>query len=121
MHITRFRIALYAILLAAVSFTNIANAQSLTGKVGDKRYSAQFPSGVKGPCRKAYKDYIAAPGHSAYAQTPLSWGVEAFFCGRAYNAPSQKAAEERALADCKSVFKLYKVKTIGACQIYVSK
>jgi hypothetical protein len=98
-----------------------AHSESLAGKIGDKRYSVQFPVGVKGPCQKAYKDYIAAAGHSAYAQTPLSWGVEAFFCGRAYNAPTQKAAEQRALADCQSVFKLYKVKTVGSCKVYVSK
>jgi hypothetical protein len=64
---------------------------------------------------------IAASGHSAYAQTPLRDGVEAFFCGRAFNAPSQKVAEERALENCRSVGKRYKVKIAGACAIYVSK
>lgn len=96
------------------------DAGSLAGQVGKKRYAAQF-SMTKGPCQKAYKDYVAAPGHSAYAQTHLSYDAEAFFCGRAYNAPSQKAAEERALADCNSLGKKYKVKTAGNCSIYASK
>lgn len=96
-------------------------AESLAGKVGTKRFGAMFPAGMKGPCQKAYKDYVAAAGHSAYAQTPLSYSVEAVFCGRAYNAPSQKEAEKRALAECNSVGKKYKVKVAGPCQIYVSK
>ncbi|GLS32969.1 hypothetical protein SAMN04488498_108174 [Mesorhizobium albiziae] len=96
-------------------------AESLAGKIGNKRYPVQFTPGMTGPCQKVYKDYIAAPGHSAYAQTPLRDGVEAFFCGRAFNAPSQKAAEERALENCRSVGKKYKVKIAGACAVYVSK
>jgi hypothetical protein len=47
--------------------------------------------------------------------------TEAFFCGRAFNAPTQKEAEKRALANCQSVFKKYKVKTTGPCTIYASK
>jgi hypothetical protein len=97
------------------------SAESLAGKVGTKRYAVQFPPGMQGPCQKLYKDYIAASGHSAYAQTPLSYTAEAFFCGRAFNAPSQKEAEKRALADCNSVGTKYKLKVAGGCEIYVSK
>jgi hypothetical protein len=121
MHRISFHGIICAGLLDAIAASGIAHAESLAGKVGEKRYFAQFPTGVKGPCQKAYKDYVAASGHSAYAQTPFSWGVEAFFCGRAYNAPSQEAAEKHALENCNSVFKLYKVKTVGSCQIYASK
>lgn len=96
-------------------------AESLAGKIGTKRYAVQFPSGMKGPCQKLYKDYIAASGHSAYAQTPLSYMAQAMFCGRAYNAPSQKEAEKRALADCNSVGTKYKLRVAGGCEIYVSK
>jgi hypothetical protein len=98
-----------------------AIAESLAGQIGKKRYPVQFHPGMTGPCQKVYKAYIAAPGHSAYAQTPLRYGVEAFFCGKAFNAPSQKAAEERALENCRSVGKKYKVKIAGSCAVYVSK
>ena len=96
-------------------------AESLAGQIGTKHYAVRFPSGMKGPCQKLYKDYIAASGHSAYAQTPLSYMAQAMFCGRAYNAPSQKEAEKRALADCNSVGTKYKLRVAGGCEIYVSK
>lgn len=104
----------------AASLPLAASAESLAGKVGDQRYPAQFGQ-TRGPCQQAYKDYVAASGHSAYAQTHVSYDAEAFFCGRAYNAPTQKAAEEKALSDCNAVFKKYKVKTAGNCTIYASK
>lgn len=100
--------------------TSTATAESLAGEEGHKRYPLQFGQST-GPCEKAYKDYVAAPGHSAYAQTHRSFNVEAFFCGPAYNAPSQKVAEEHALANCNSVGKKYKLKTMGKCAIYASK
>lgn len=98
----------------------LATAESLAGKVGKKRYAAQFGN-TEGPCQKAYQEYIAAPGHSAYAQTHVSYAVEAFYCGRAFNAPTQKAAEEHALANCNSTGKKYKLKVAGGCAIYASK
>ncbi|MDI6027098.1 hypothetical protein QBK99_12955 [Corticibacterium sp. UT-5YL-CI-8] len=109
---------LAGILVAAVPLA--ASAESLAGKVGDRRYPAQFGQ-TKGPCQQAYKQYVAASGHSAYAQTHINYDAEAFFCGSFYNAPTQKAAEERALADCNSVFTKYKVKTAGRCTVYASK
>lgn len=113
----------YATLLAGMiiaALPGAATAESLAGKEGDKRHSVQFGQST-GPCQKAYQDYIAAPSHSAYAQTHRSFNVEALFCGPAYNAPSQKVAEERALAGCNSVGKKYKLKTSGKCTIYASK
>ena len=98
----------------------VATAESLAGKAGNVRYPAHFVR-TEGPCEKEYKAYVAAAGHSAYAQTPRSHHAEAFFCGRAFNTPSQKVAEERALADCNSVGKKYKVKISGRCKIYASK
>ena len=56
------------------------SADSLAGKVGDQRYAAQFGD-TTGGCKDAYKQYVAAPGHSAYAQTHVSYDAEAFFCG----------------------------------------
>ena len=98
-----------------------ASPESLAGQVGDKRYPVRFPMGTTGNCKKAYDAYIAAKGHSAYAQTPLNYTVEGFFCGLALNAPSQKAAQERALESCKSTGKKYKYRTVSNCQVYVSK
>ena len=105
---------------ASMIFGSPASAESLAGKVGDQRYAAPFGDTV-GPCQKAYEDYVKAAGHSAYAQTHKSYNVEAFFCGRAYNAPSQKEAERRALENCNATFKKYKVTTTGRCTIYASK
>lgn len=106
--------------IATMAAPGVARAESLAGQIGDKRYPVQFPVGTTGPCERVYKQYIAASGHSAYAQTSLMRGG-AFFCGAAFNARSKEAAEERALADCKSVGKKYKVKTAGRCLVYVSK
>lgn len=116
------RATLAAALVCAVAIP-VAQAQSLAGQVGDKRYSTNFPPSPKDPCKLAYKAYVAASGHSAYAQTVSGRmaHAEAFFCGMARNAPSQKAAEERALADCKRVGQKYKVKTAGRCEVYASK
>lgn len=93
---------------------------SLAGQEGNKRYATQFGQ-TKGPCAQAYKDYVKAGGHSAYAQTHLSYDAEAFFCADSLNAPSQAAAEKQALERCNSVGKKYKVKTAGKCSIYASK
>lgn len=109
---------LTAILAAATPIS--ASAESLAGKVGDKRHSGNF-NHTEGACGKAYKDYVAASGHSAYAQTPIGYRVEAFFCGGALNAPTQKEAEKRALANCNATFTKYKLKTTGKCTVYASK
>lgn len=114
------RPACIALLAGMFALPTGASAESLAGQVGDKRYPGHF-AWTTGPCEKAYRDYVKAAGHSAYAQTHRGGRAEAFFCGRFYNAPSQKEAEKRALADCNSLFKKYKVKTAGPCTIYASK
>lgn len=111
------------LLTATISITameNIANAESLAGKVGDKR----FPVGVMGTlgsCQKTYNKYIAAAGHSAYAQTLLGRTDEFFICGSHLNAKSQQAAETLALKNCEGARKYYRIKVTGACSIAASK
>ncbi|MDR7219792.1 hypothetical protein [Aminobacter aminovorans] len=107
-------------LVAAVPVAAMAKDRgSLAGQAGNKRYPLQFQQ-TEGPCQKAYKEYVAAPGHSAYAQTHLG-AVEAFYCGASINGPSQAAAEKQALERCNSVGKKYKLKTTGNCAVYASK
>jgi hypothetical protein len=108
--------------LASGALVFSAQAQSLSGQKGDVRYRVQFPN-PKDACKKAYDAYVAASGHSAYAQTPSGRfaNAEAFFCAVVRNAPSQKAAEERVLVDCKRTGEKYKVKTAGRCEVYASK
>lgn len=111
------------LLTAAASIAateNIATAESLAGKVGDKR----FPVGVMGTlgsCQKTYNKYVAAAGHSAYAQTLLGRTDEFFICGSYLNAKSQQAAEAMALKNCEGARKYYKVKVTGTCSIAASK
>jgi len=96
-------------------------AENLSGKVGDKRYPVRFPSGTTGNCPKTYKDYIAASGHSAYAQTPVDPMVDGFFCGLYYDARTKEEAEEGALKLCRELQKRYKFTVIKRCEIYASK
>lgn len=111
---------LAGLLVAAAPGAAIAKDKgSLAGQAGDKRYPANF-GWTTGPCQQVYKDYIAAAGHSAYAQTHRG-NTEAFYCGDSRNAPSQAAAEKEALEGCNSVGKKYKMKTTGRCAIYASK
>ncbi|MEJ6783814.1 hypothetical protein [Aminobacter sp. Piv2-1] len=107
------------IVAAALAPAMAKDAGSLAGKVGTKRYPLQFQQ-TEGPCQKTYKEYVAAAGHSAYAQTHLG-NVEGFYCGASINGPSQQATEKQALERCNSVGKRYKLKTTGNCSIYVSK
>ena len=107
-----------AVSIAAAA--GVANAESLAGKVGDKR----FPVGVMGTlgdCQKTYNKYVAATGHSAYAQTVLGRTDEFFICGSHLNAKSQQAAEAQALKNCEGARKYYKVKVTGPCSIAASK
>ena len=98
-------------------------AQSMAGKVGDKRFSPYLPGSAKDECTRAYKDYVAASGHSAYATTFYSRVVDLYIiCGSGLNAPSQKAAEDRALRSCQAGLKRWKVRTAsGGCEIAASK
>ena len=94
---------------------------SLAGSKGDVRYPVYFPLGTRGGCGKAYKDYIAASGHSAYASTPIAVMTEYFICGVFVNAKSQQAAEDMAMRSCQGGLKKYKFQTSGACSIAASK
>jgi len=103
-----------------------AAAGSLAGDVGDKRRGQVAPTQSKDQCGKAWDDYVAASGHSAYAQTPyfgqfVRNGYEAYFCGAYRNAPSQQAAEKGALANCNAAKKKYKIGTVGNCSVVASK
>lgn len=97
-------------------------AGSLTGSEGDKRFPPYLPRNPKDPCTKAYKAYVAAGGHSAYATTPYARIMSSYIvCGGHLNAPSQKRAEELAMKSCQSTRGHYKVTTGGACEIAASK
>lgn len=120
-----FTAAICAGLVLSFAISTVAVAASLAGQIGDKRRSMVLPSYARGECGAAWKAYVAAPGHSAYASTRIGGyfraGAEAIFCGVDRNAPSQKAAEQRAIAGCNSLKKKYKVKTVGPCEIVASK
>ena len=119
------RQAIASILAGLLIFVgpSVGSAESLAGKIGDKRFSPTLSLDPKEACYKSYLAYIAASGHSAYATTFYSRVVDLhIFCSVKLNAPSQKAAEEVALRACQSGFKRWKVKTAsGGCAIAVSK
>lgn len=103
--------------------TSGAEAGSLAGSVGDKRFPPSLSLDPKQPCTKAYSAYVAASGHSAYATTFYSRVVDLYIiCGSKLNAPSQKAAEDVAMQNCLAGLKKWKVKTAsGGCAIAASK
>lgn len=112
--------ALAGLLVVTVPGATFAKDKgSLAGQAGKKRYPTQFGN-TTGPCKDAYKKYVAASGHSAYAQTHLG-AVEAFYCALSLDGPSQAATEKQALERCNAVGKKYKMKTTGNCAIYASK
>ncbi|QKD04693.1 hypothetical protein EB235_27050 [Mesorhizobium loti R88b] len=96
-------------------------AESLAGSKGHVRFPVFRSPGTTGGCGKNYDRYIAARGHSAYAMTPFNWSAEYTMCGVSLNAPSQQAAEAKALELCKSGLKKWKVSTAGACSVAASK
>jgi hypothetical protein len=122
---TGFTTAICAGLILSFAFSTSAGAASLAGQVGEKRRSQVLPVYSKGTCGAAWKAYVAASGHSAYASTRIggfmSANAEAFFCGIDRNASSQKAAEQRALASCNAAKKKYKLRSVGPCEIVASK
>ncbi|WP_258584751.1 hypothetical protein [Mesorhizobium sp. AR02] len=96
-------------------------AGSLAGTEGDKRFPPNLGDS-KSPCAKAYKAYVAASGHSAYATTPYSRVVSLYIlCGAQLNAPSQKVAEGLAMKSCVATRAHYKVTNGGGCEIAASK
>ncbi|UCI32716.1 MULTISPECIES: hypothetical protein [unclassified Mesorhizobium] len=111
---------LSALLLFAAS--GASTAGSLAGRVGDKHFPPTLSGDPKSPCTKAYKAYVAASGHSAYATTPYSRVVSLYIlCGARLNAPSRKVAEELAMKSCVATRAHYKVTNGGACEIAASK
>ena len=108
--------------LVVATTPGIGLAASLAGQEGDKRFPPFLPHTAKAPCTKAYKAYVAASGHSAYATTPYSRVVSLYIhCGIGLNAPTQAAAEDRALKSCQGTRARLKVTTGGACEIASSK
>ena len=125
MKLKYFQRAVASILASLLIFAThgVGSAESLAGKIGDKRFSPTLSLDPKEACYKSYLAYIAASGHSAYATTFYSRVVDLhIFCSVKLNAPSQKAAEETALRACQSGFARWKVKTAsGGCAIAASK
>ena len=117
--------AICAGLILSFALPASAEAASLAGQVGEKRRGQVLPAYTKGSCGAAWKAYVAASGHSAYASTryagPFARQHEAIYCGIDRNASSQKAAEQRALASCDSAKKKYKMRSVGPCEIVASK
>ncbi|RWB30128.1 MAG: hypothetical protein EOQ42_04830 [Mesorhizobium sp.] len=109
--------------LLILAVPGVGAAESLAGSKGDGRFAVNFPPGSTGDCPKAYKAYVAASGHSAYATTFYSRVVDLYvICGSRLNAPSQKAAEEMALRNCQAGLTRWKVRTAsGGCAIAASK
>lgn len=121
-----FTAAICAVLVFSFVASTAAVAASLAGQVGDKRRGQVLPGSTTGSCGAAWKAYVAASGHSAYASTRFSGpfvrnGMEAIYCGIDRNAPSQKAAEQRAIASCNSAKKKYKMRSNGPCEVVASK
>jgi hypothetical protein len=113
-------------LLLSFSLSTFASAASLAGQVGDKRRGQVLPGSATGSCGAAWKTYVAASGHSAYASTRYAGpfvrnGNEAIYCGIDRNASSQKAAEQRAVANCEAARKKYKMRSMGPCEVVASK
>ena len=109
--------------LLVVAAPGAGSAESLAGKIGDKRFSPTLSLNPKEACYKAYLSYVAASGHSAYSTTFYSRvsGLH-IFCSVKLNAPSQKAAEDMALRGCQTGFTRLKVQTAsGGCAIAMSK
>jgi hypothetical protein len=108
--------------LLILTAPGIGAAESLAGSKGDTRFHPYLPQNPKDPCTKAYKAYVTASGHSAYATTPYSRVRSLYIiCGSRLNAPSQKAAEDMAMKSCQATRSYYKVTTGGGCEIAASK
>lgn len=110
--------SILAVLL--IFFVGASQAGSLAGSKGDVRFPPTLGSGE---CNVAYKAYVAASGHSAYATTFYSRVVDLYIiCGTKLNSPSQKAAEETALRNCQAGLARWKLNTAsGGCAISASK
>ena len=125
MELRYIRKAFTSILSALLIFTasGVAIAGSLAGSVGDKRFPPPLAINPKDQCRIAYNAYVAAGGHSAYATTFYTRVRDLYVvCGKALNAPSQKAAEDVAMRNCQGGLKKWRLNTAsGGCAIAASK
>ena len=118
----RSNIAMALAALLVATAPGISMAASLAGSEGDKRFPPYLPNTQKAPCAKAYKAYVAAGGHSAYATTPYSRIRYLYIiCGAKLNAPTQATAEELALKSCEGAVARRRVITGGHCEIAASK
>jgi hypothetical protein len=117
--------ALSAGLVLSLAFSTTVEAASLAGQIGEKKRGQVLPAYTEGSCGAAWKAYVAAAGHSAYASTryagPFARQHEAIFCGIDRNASSQKTAEQRAITNCNAAKKKYKLRSIGPCEVVASK
>jgi len=104
-----------------------AKASGLAGSEGNVRRKVLYTSETGGGdgCSRLYRQYVAASGHSAFASTPVDYFYGSSVCASSLNAPSTKAAEERAMASCRAGAKKYKsageIGVSGACEIFMSK
>lgn len=119
--IKRIMASILAGLLVATA-PGISVAASLAGQEGDKRFPPFLPNTQKAPCTKAYKAYVAASGHSAYATTPYSRQSYLYIiCGTKLNASSQQVAEAAAMKSCQAWVDRHRVSTGGRCEVAASK
>lgn len=96
-----------------------AQATSLAGQKG--KVKRRLPNG-HGDCAKAVREYIAASGHSAYAQTAWNYSIDrGGICSSALNRKSKAEAEAMALAGCEQGTKKWKYAYSGKCVIAASK
>ncbi len=121
MKLQKITLALASVLGGLMLTGTPGMAESLAGTIGDKRSVVIFYQGEEGSCKRAYQNYIAAAGHSAYASTIKGRNVMYSICGADFNAPSQKEAEKRALQNGEGGVNKFKFKTQGRCSIMVSK
>jgi hypothetical protein len=125
MELKYIRKAFTPILAALLIFSasGAAIAGSLAGNVGDKHFPPPLAMNPKDQCRIAYNAYVAAGGHSAYATTFYTRVRDLYVvCGKALNAPSQKAAEDVAMRNCQGGLKKWRLNTAsGGCAIAASK
>ena len=104
----------------------LASAANLSGQEGDVRRKVMYMRDMTGGCSGLHKKYIAASGHSAFAATTIHyWVGPAHVCGASFNAGSQKAAEQKAMASCQAALKKYKgageQQIVGPCYVHMSK
>lgn len=124
MNMKNFRKTAASILAGLLIFASagVGAAASLAGNKGDTHFYPYLPRNPKDECTRAYNAYVAASGHSAYASTPYARIRSLYIiCGSSLNAPSQKAAEERAVKSCESARSHYKVITGAGCEVANSK